>query len=586
LLHSTLAKRVCLLLLLLIAFYFYGLGHFPFVGPDEPRYSQVAREMLQSRDLITPTLGGHTWFEKPVLLYWLIALSFSLFGVTEAAARFAPALSGVLTVLAVFWLGRRIERASIGSQSIACTSALMLVSMPGIIVFARGASFDILVTMTLTWALVMFLAAQLEHDETKRRKLYASFYCFIGLSLLAKGLVGIVIPFGVVSLFYLMRWSLPARDFFVSLLWGLPLAIAVSAIWYGPVLALHGWPFVNEFFLQHHFARYVSNKYHHPQPVYYYLLIIFPMALPWLVLAIAALWRIRRSTFRGNSIPDVVLVFALAWFLAPLILFSFSGSKLPGYLLPVLPALALLAATRLKMSEGAESLTATPGTRASPPASMRIAAPPGARASPPASMGIAAPPGTRASSPASMRIVGAFLIAIAAAGVVYARSSGTLSVTCAVFIVLPLLIAGILAASTPRRIQGVTFSVAAAVPLSFFLALHCDIPQLIEERSARPLLERAAMQGFAEAPLYFLHEVDRGTEFYAAGRIPYDQNGQPIKFEGAYQVLDEAQRLQKTVLVIVPVIHVFQLENLERAAVERITDNGELAIVAVRPKDY
>lgn len=554
-LHSTLAKRVCLLLLLaLIAFYFYGLGHFPFVGPDEPRYSQVAREMLQSGDLITPTLGGHTWFEKPILLYWLMALSFSLFGVTEAAARFAPALSGVLTVLAVFWLGRRIERASIGSQSIACTSALMLASMPGIIVFARGASFDILVTMTLTWALVMFLAAQLEHDDRKRWKLYAGFYCFIGLSLLAKGLIGVVIPFGVVSLFYLMRWSLPARDFFVSLLWGLPLAIVVSAIWYGPVLALHGGPFVNEFFLQHHFARYVSNKYHHPQPVYYYLLIIFPIALPWLVLAIASLWRIRRSSFRGGSTQDLVFVFAVAWFLAPLLFFSFSGSKLPGYLLPVLPALALLAASHLKISEGPESFTATPGTRASPPAAIRI--------------------------------VGAFLIVIAAAGVVYARSSGTLSVTCAVLIVFPLLIAGILAASTPRRIQGVTFSVAAAVPLSFFIALHCDIPQLIEERSPRPLLERAAMQGFAEAPLYFLHEVDRGTEFYAAGRIPYDQNGQPIKFEGAYQVLDEAQRLQKTVLVIVPLIHVFQLENLERAAVERITDNGELAIVAVRPKDY
>src|SRR5918912_743293 len=107
-----LAKRAALLFFLAAAtFYFYGLGRLPLVGPDEPRYAEVAREMHVRGDLVTPTLGGHTWFEKPALLYWMMMGSYRLFGVSEWAARLGPALSGLLTLLLIFWLGRRIERA-------------------------------------------------------------------------------------------------------------------------------------------------------------------------------------------------------------------------------------------------------------------------------------------------------------------------------------------------------------------------------------------------------------------------------------------------------------------------------------------
>src|SRR5918997_1517411 len=108
----TLARRSLLLFFLAaVAFYLYGLGHLPLVGPDEPRYAQVAREMYLRGDLVTPTLGGHTWFEKPALLYWMMMASYRLFGVSEWAARLGPALSGLLTVLLIFWAGRRVERA-------------------------------------------------------------------------------------------------------------------------------------------------------------------------------------------------------------------------------------------------------------------------------------------------------------------------------------------------------------------------------------------------------------------------------------------------------------------------------------------
>ena len=110
---STLAKRVSILLCLaIVAFYFYGLGLVPLVGPDAPRYAQVAREMLLRGDLITPTLGGHTWFEKPALLYWMMIAAFKAFGVNEWSARLGSALSGLLTIAAVWCVGRQIERTS------------------------------------------------------------------------------------------------------------------------------------------------------------------------------------------------------------------------------------------------------------------------------------------------------------------------------------------------------------------------------------------------------------------------------------------------------------------------------------------
>ena len=339
---STLAKRVYILLFaIIIAFYLYGLGKLPLLGPDEPRYAQVAREMFVTGDLITPTLGHHTWFEKPALLYWMIAGSFKVFGVNEWAARFGPALCGLLTIAAVWFVGREIDREE--PRGFAFWSAVVTGSCLGLIVFSRAASFDVVITMTMTWALALFLL----HELRNKGRLLAGFYVFVGLSLLAKGLVGIVIPFGVVGLYYVLRRTWPSRSVILSLFWGMPLALAVSAIWYGPVIARHGWTFIDEFFIQHHFARYVSNKYHHPQPIYFYLVIILMLALPWTPYLIAALARVRGWKWRGDDDLSIVRVFSLAWLLLPIVFFSFSGSKLPGYVLPAIPAIALLVSDRL-----------------------------------------------------------------------------------------------------------------------------------------------------------------------------------------------------------------------------------------------
>src|SRR4030095_2231882 len=338
----TLSKRDYLLLgLIILGFYLFGLGRLPLLGPDEPRYAEVAREMFTRRDLVTPTLGGHTWLEKRALLYWMMMGAFKLFGISEWAARLGPAIGGLLTVLAVFVLGRRVESDEL--KKLGFWSAFVCGSMLGLIVFSRAASFDIVITMTTTWALTFFVLHLLAESRNTANKLLAGFYAMVGVSLLAKGLVGIVIPFGVIGFFYLLRRTFPT-NFLVSLSWGFPLALVIASLWYWPVIHTHGWTFIDEFFVQHHFARFISNKYHHPQPIYFYSAILLLLTLPWTAFLVPALVKSKSWEWRATDSLNTVRVFALAWLTLPILFFSFSGSKLPGYILPVLPASALLVA--------------------------------------------------------------------------------------------------------------------------------------------------------------------------------------------------------------------------------------------------
>jgi len=343
----------------IIFVYLSGLS-FPLVGPDEPRYAQVAREMFERGDWITPTLGGFNWFEKPALLYWLQIGSYHLFGVSEFAARFGSALFGMGTVASLWILGQHVETTINEQRSTNRFSnwlGLIAASTVGIIAFAHGASFDIILTFPLTAAMVSFYI----FDSSKRHAWLISFYFFIGLALLAKGLVGIVFPFAIVGVYHVLSWKLPNRIFVRSLVWGTFLAVAVASIWYLPMYMRHGYEFIDQFFIQHHFQRYTSNKYFHPQPFYFFFWVLPLMTIPWLPFFLAALWNFgkrvmgraddakARTEITGTGseavlAPMPLLLFALAWLVVPLVFFSFSGSKLPGYILPSVPAAVILTA--------------------------------------------------------------------------------------------------------------------------------------------------------------------------------------------------------------------------------------------------
>lgn len=331
--------------------YSYGLG-LPLVGPDEPRYAQVAREMFERGDWITPTLGGFEWFEKPALLYWLQIVSYKLFGVNEFGARFGSALFGLGTMSSMWLLGRYSNFEDNKAKAVEFANLLALVTATtlGIFVFARGASFDIIVTFPLTASLVGFFIADRakSHEHRKHSIGLIAFYLFAGVAVLAKGLIGIVFPFAIVGLYFLISRRFPSRKFFVSLAWGIPLLVAIAAIWNLPMYLLHGWKFIDEFYIQHHFQRYTSNKYQHPQPFYFYFWVLPLMTLPWTPWLFGGIFNSVRSFFEKANGPDnldsrALSTFAAAWIVIPIIFFSVSGSKLPGYILPVVPAAAIFA---------------------------------------------------------------------------------------------------------------------------------------------------------------------------------------------------------------------------------------------------
>src|SRR5687768_12559314 len=219
--------------IVIVIVYFAGLT-MPLVGPDEPRYAQVAREMFERGDWVTPTLGGYHWFEKPALLYWLQIASYNIFGVSEFAARFGSALFGLGTVASLWILGKAhaAETQRRGGLNFANLLALIAASSIGIIVFSRGASFDIILTFPVTAALVSFYIFnrpdQRDGTGTGRLLPLFLFYSFIGLALLAKGLVGIVFPFAIVTFYHLLSWKLPSRTLILSISWGTLISCIVA----------------------------------------------------------------------------------------------------------------------------------------------------------------------------------------------------------------------------------------------------------------------------------------------------------------------------------------------------------------------
>jgi 4-amino-4-deoxy-L-arabinose transferase-like glycosyltransferase len=546
--RSTLAKRAGLLFLLAAAaFYLYGLGYLPLLGPDEPRYAEVAREMHLRGDWVTPTLGGHTWFEKPALLYWMMMASYGLFGVSEWAARLGPALSGLFTVFLIYWTGRRIERlardetdAAAAAEGTGLWGAVAAASSAGLIVFSRAASFDVVVTMTVTAALSCFLISEMETVEKRRRWLLAGFYAAVGASLLAKGLVGIVVPFGVVGLYYLLRREWPRKNLLLSPLWGLPLALMVAAAWYAPVIARHGWTFVDEFFIQHHFARFVSNKYHHPQGFYFYLPIILMLALPWTAQFVMSLAKARRWNWREQSVESRMRVFAFSWVIVPVLFFSVSKSKLPGYILPALPGAMLLVGERL-----ARFVRGEEGGKA-------------------------------------MRVTGAILLVLALSGIIYAAVTKDVTLLCSLLVGAPLLVAGAFSLAEWGKRSVRVELICSAMFIAVAVTLNCAVGIISHRDSVRDLMRQAEARGHAATPVFYMLADDRTGEFYAGGRLGYRADGEPFRFDDAKEAADAARQSGGSALIFVPTKWQNQLTDYALIETEIIGSNGVLTLAAIR----
>src|SRR6266566_524586 len=271
------------------ALFFYGLGGIGLIGPDEPRYAAVAREMLMTGDYVTPRLYGVPWFEKPVLMYWLAAAGYKLFGLNEAGARFPSALGATICVFFVYWCGRKLWDRATGFLA-----ALILATSIGWFAFARAASMDMPLTTCLTMALVFFLAGF--NDPTPRRRVwFDAFYAALGLGVLAKGPIALLLPALSLSGFLLLRrkWD----DWRTWHPWELWITAAVAAPWFLLCTIANGRDFIGVFFINQNIERFTTTIHGHGRPFYFFVPVLLLLTLPWTFLLIPAL----RGGFTKNE---------------------------------------------------------------------------------------------------------------------------------------------------------------------------------------------------------------------------------------------------------------------------------------------
>jgi len=370
-----------IVVLLLVSSYFLLWGLVPYiggdkiglVGADEPRYAQIAREMLAAHSedchefhakitphslrpkdvdasyhclmggTVTPILYGKPWLEKPALYYWRAMGFFKEFGVSDWSARL-PSSSATFALIILAFL--HLRRFRPGGH---LDAALIMVSSVAIVAFSRGASTD----MQLAAPLCIGMLGWYGWYETGKKFWLFDLYFFGAAAMLAKGPVAPFMMLGIILLFCGLRreWSALRR----TIWWpGVLLFLAMVLPWYIAVQRKNP-SFYREFFLEHNLERFATNRYQHHQPVYYYLIVLILGLMPWTALAFRALvdavkvsiaeWKARRNPTRyvghhraGDAFPE----FLVLWALFPVVFFSFSGSKLPGYILPAIPPLAIL----------------------------------------------------------------------------------------------------------------------------------------------------------------------------------------------------------------------------------------------------
>jgi hypothetical protein len=293
--------------------------------------------MLERGDLITPTLNYVKYFEKPPLLYWINAASLKIFGQNEFAARFPSALCGLLTVLATYVIARQLY-----GRRAALISALILGTSAGFVIQSRIILTDMLLTFCLTAALGSFIVAAGREGRRSRALPWYLFYLFCALATLAKGLIGMVFPAGIVFFYLLLsrRWNL-LRE--MRLIPGLLLFLAVASPWFVAV-SLRNPEFAHFFFIREHFQRFSSTVHGRYQPFWFFVPVLLGTMLPWSFFIPGALVRAWRDRRHDEGQAGMYL---LIWTAVIFLFFSKSSSKLVPYILPIFPSLAMLIGHRI-----------------------------------------------------------------------------------------------------------------------------------------------------------------------------------------------------------------------------------------------
>ncbi len=297
---------------------------------DEPKYLEAAYEMVKSGDYITPYYNYEFRFDKPILIYWLIALGYKIFGVNEFGGRFFVSVFGVLTVLLLYWWLSRWKK-----EEFAFWSSLVLLSLLDFIVMSSVAMPDIVLTFFISASLISFF----EGHHRKNKNYHRLAFLFSGLATLTKGPVGLALP-GIIAIIYMvLRRELKEGLKRIPWFSGFFIYFLVVLPWYGAVLKKHGYGFFKEFIIFHNIHRFTGKIPGHPTYWWYYLANYFWLYIPWVFFFPFAVYRVFQ---RKNFLSNPVLEFSLVWFSTVLLFFQIAHTKLAHYLLPSFPPFAVL----------------------------------------------------------------------------------------------------------------------------------------------------------------------------------------------------------------------------------------------------
>jgi 4-amino-4-deoxy-L-arabinose transferase-like glycosyltransferase len=313
--------------------WFYALSNRALGEPDEGRYAEVAREMWVSGDWLTPRLDGFNFFDKPPLHYWATVVAYSLFGATPLAARLWCALTGLMSMAAIHWAGSRLFNREVGTSA-----ALILGSS---LLFTLGShinTLDMGVSALLTVAIAFFLVAQFDASAIRHRfALTLGMWVALGLAVLSKGLIGVVLPGAAIVVY-----ACSQRDFAilrrVSPLMGAVVLLLVCAPWFVWMCRQHP-EFFDYFFVRQHVTRFLTNEDNRNKPIWFYLPVVLIGMIPWCFFT-----PLKKTAFAAIINREPAQVFLLSWIGVVFAFFTTSHSKLPFYILPLFPALALLIA--------------------------------------------------------------------------------------------------------------------------------------------------------------------------------------------------------------------------------------------------
>ena len=341
--------KILLLVIIYGLLWFGTLNYRHLIPSDEGRYAEIAREMLVTGDWVTPRYNGYKYFEKPPLQAWATATAFQVFGIGDWQARLWTALTGFITILFIGFTGARIYNARAG-----WLAALVLASSPIWIMSGHFNSLDMGLSSFLVAALCSLLLAQTAHHANSRRNWMWACWVFMALATLSKGVIGAAIPAMVFIAYSLSTWDWKIWTR-LRLFSGTILFLVITAPWF-ILVAQRNPEFLEFFFVHEHLQRFTQDAHSRTGPIYYFVPLLLVGILPWALQipgAIARAWTERRREFS----PSWLLA---CWFIVIFAFFSMSRSKLPGYIIPIFPALALLIGSRLDHLLGLTNTMATP----------------------------------------------------------------------------------------------------------------------------------------------------------------------------------------------------------------------------------